>query len=76
MTSQFNPSCSDRALMYKAARIIEASARELKHTHSLNGRWQLWIDSDRVAKADYEHDMHLVRELRARARMADTERVP
>ena len=76
MISQFDPSCSDRALLYKAARIIEANAKALKEVHSLNGRWQLWIDCDRVAKADYEHDMHLVRELRARARMADTDRTP
>ena len=68
---RFNPDCSDRSLMYKAARIIEANARDLKRAHSRDGRWQLWIDSDRVAKADYDHDMHLVRELRARARYAE-----
>jgi hypothetical protein len=60
--------------MYKAARIIEASARDLKRTHTLRGRWILLEPPDHSAKADYEHDMQLVGELRARARMADTER--
>jgi hypothetical protein len=68
---KFNPDCSDATLMRRAARIIETHARELKRAHSLNGRWKLWIDGDQVAKADYEHDMHLVRELRARARYAE-----
>lgn len=30
MSKPFNPDISDRTLMYKAARIIEASARELR----------------------------------------------
>lgn len=70
MTKPFNPDCSDGWLMYKAASIIEAHARELKHVHTLNGRWILLDPADRSAKADYEHDMHLVRELCARARYA------
>lgn len=68
---KFNPDCSDRTLMYKAARIIESHAEDLKRTHTLRGRWVLLDPVDRNAKADYEHDMHLVRELRARARMAE-----
>ena len=71
MTSQFNPDCSDRTLMYKAARIIEAHAHELKDSCTARGRWVLIDAVDRSSKADYEHDMHLVRELRARARMAE-----
>ena len=71
VSRRFNLDCSDRALMYAAARVIEVTCRELKTTHALNGRWAIWCDSDRVAKASYDHDMLLVRELRARARMAE-----
>lgn len=76
MTKPFNPSCSDRELLYAAARSIEADAGYLKAAHCLKGRWQYWIDADKLAKAHYDDMMHLVRELRARARMANTERVP
>lgn len=76
MIKPFNPACSDRALLYAAAHTIEVNARELKAAHCLSGRWSFWIDADKLAKALYNNEMHLVRELRARARMADTERVP
>ena len=76
MSRPFDPSCSDRALLQKAARVIEATARELKAAHNGPGRWLICRPADASAKAHYDEEMHLVRELRARARMADTERVP
>lgn len=76
MTKPFNPSCSDRALLYKAAREIEHTARELKAAHNGPGRWLICRPADESAAVSYDNMMHLVRELRARARMADIERVP
>ena len=71
MAKQFNPDCSDRTLMRKAAHIIETHAEDLKRSHTLRGEWIVLDSVDRSAKADYDHDMHLVRELRARVRMAE-----
>ena len=59
-----------------AARLIAADAAEIKRAHTLNNRWILLDSSDKRAKAEHDSRILLARELRARARMADTERVP
>lgn len=76
MKKRFDPSCSDRTLLYAAARLIEIDARAMKECHSMRGRFVVIDEIDKTVKAEYDAHMHLVRELRARARMADTDRVP
>ena len=76
MIKPFNPNCSDRALMYAAALRIEADARDLKAAHSVKKRWQIWCAADEVAKMNYDISISIARELRARARHADTDRTP
>lgn len=73
MTRRFNPNCSDRALLYAAARIIEADAKALKECHSVNGRIVVIDEIDKTVKNEYDAHMQLVREMRARARNADTD---
>ena len=68
---RFNPDVSDRALLYAAARTIAADCEPLKRSHTYRGRWVILDAFDIAAKQDYEDRMLLVRELRARARVAE-----
>lgn len=68
---KFNPDCSDRTLMYAAARIIEDNAKSLKECHSVRGRFVVIDEIDKTVKVEYDAHMQLVRELRARARFAE-----
>ena len=70
MGKRFDPDCSDRTLLYTAARIIEADAKALKECHSVRGRFVVIDEIDKSVKEEYDEHMLLVREMRARARMA------
>lgn len=51
-------------LITKAADLIAAHAEELRSAHSVDGEWQILDEIDAPAKADYEHEMNMVQQLR------------